>query len=85
MENHTLMTAGFLLIAGIVCCTHKAIGQKASRHETTQDMVLSLIDNLPEFKKADAYYNKQTHGKKHLINMLMNDKGNEQGHYYLVR
>jgi len=75
----------YILSLIMFLCLH-AVGQTTlnkSSHATTENKVLSLIDNLPDFKKADAYYTKKS-GGKHLSTILINDKGNEDGHFYLI-
>lgn len=74
-----------ILIVSILLGCH-AYGQKLPSKqpkETKADRILDMIDNLPDFKKADDWYTKKTKGK-HLITLLANDKGNEDGHYYMV-
>ena len=75
----------YILSMTMFFCLH-ADGQTSlnkSRHAAMENKVLSLIDDLPEFKKADAYYANES-GGKHLSTILFNDKGNEDGHFYLV-
>jgi hypothetical protein len=75
-----------IIIVAVLLLSIRSYGQRLTNEQKHEDManrVLDLIDNLPEFKKADAWYARKTKGK-HLIVVLANDKGNEDGHYYWV-
>ncbi len=46
-----------------------------------EDKALTMIDKLPELAKADRYYQKHSHSKKHLLTMVAGKPGKGQKYF----
>ena len=75
----------FLLAIVVPLFSLLAVGQKAiPRHAITEDEAMDMVMRIPEVKKSCAYFEKKTHGERHLYPLVYGEPDSTHRYYWIA-